>query len=429
MATTLIDWARRKASGRLASAAAWNAIALLLARGLPIIGMIFAARILGREEFGSLGILHNTVMMLQVFAVASLGTIATNYVARWRDSEPERAGSIITLCYMFSLVSGLIFAVGLILAADWVAEVVLDLPDMTFELRLCGLVLLFVTIAAVQTGVLMGFEAYRAIAFATLFSGVASVAGLAGGAYLAGVSGALVGLGGSFLLQSILFVWMIAGSKASRGVPTVWHVSNSEIRLLWTFGLPGFLTLVLWTFPTWGANVVLVRQPDGLAEMGLLAAALQWFSAMMFVPRVLTQVLLPIYASRMAERVEGKKDRLVLDTAHGIMICAVPIAVILVLASPWIAALYGPDFVPHASVFATMFIAAAVAAPQGALTNFLVARELMWSRFAINLLWAVILIVLALTLIEWGAFGIAIANLVAYLVRTVLTYALVRRVH
>jgi O-antigen/teichoic acid export membrane protein len=68
----------------LLSATFWNGIAAVLARGLPILGMLLAARILGREAFGQLGIVHSTAMMLQVFAVAGLGVTATTFIARWR---------------------------------------------------------------------------------------------------------------------------------------------------------------------------------------------------------------------------------------------------------------------------------------------------------------------------------------------------------
>ena len=77
----------------------WNGVAAALSRGLSVLGMILVARILGREALGQLGIAHSAAMMLQVFAVAGLGTTTTTFVARWRKSDPERAGRIIVLRY------------------------------------------------------------------------------------------------------------------------------------------------------------------------------------------------------------------------------------------------------------------------------------------------------------------------------------------
>jgi O-antigen/teichoic acid export membrane protein len=78
-------------------------------------------------------------------------------------------------------------------------------------------------------------------------------------------------------------------------------------------------------------------------------------------------------------------------------------------------------------VFAVLFVTAALAAPQGALGNYLAAAERMWTRLGINVIWATILIAGAAALIEQGAFGVALAALMAYGARTVLTYLYLRR--
>lgn len=410
----------------LASAAFWNSIAVMLARGLPIIGMLLAARILGRETFGQLGIVHNTAMMLQVFAVAGLGEMATAFIARWRRSEPERAGRIITLCYGFALFSGTLFLVGLLGSADLVAGVVLTADGLTEELRITGLLLFVITVAAVQTGMLMGFEAYRAMAAANLVGGTASAALLALGAQSGGVAGALYGLTFAMAAQSLLNHVLIRRAMRAHGIRPGLRLPREELPLLWTFNLPGFLTLALWTVPTWTAAVLLVRQPDGMAEMGLFAAANQWFAALMFLPRVLTQVLLPLYARRLADDLLTSASTLALTSAHLVALGILPIIGVMIALSPWIAALYGPEFAAHVAVFACLFAAAGVAAPQGALTNYLVARERMWTRFAINVAWAALLLGGTVILLEHGALGVSIATLIAYGVRTAMTYAYVR---
>ena len=111
----------------------------------------------------------------------------------------------------------------------------------------------------------------------------------------------------------------------------------------------------------------------------------------MFVPSILTQVLLPISrsASRATDgqrpparatqppcRAAGHGDP---DHTHG-------------AAEPVIAGLYGPEFRNGAVVFAVLFLTAAIGAPHGALGNYLVADERMWTRFHINLLWAAVLV-------------------------------------
>jgi O-antigen/teichoic acid export membrane protein len=172
---------------------------------------------------------------------------------------------------------------------------------------------------------------------------------------------------------------------------------------------------------------MLVRQPGGVAEMGLLAAASQWFSALMFVPGVLTAVLLPIYSERVGRDRRLDAGRLAMRSAHAVLLGMTLLVAPMMLLSPWIAGLYGAEFRSGAAAFTVLFLTAAIAAPYGALGNYLAAEERMWTRFHINLLWAAVLLAGAALLIEHGALGVALATLMAYAVRTALTYAYLRR--
>ena len=211
------------------------------------------------------------------------------------------------------------------------------------------------------------------------------------------------------------------------GLRMRWSLPRAELPLLWRFSLPSVLTMALWSLGSWIASALLVRQPDGLAEMGLLAAANQWFSALMFVPGVLTQVLLPTYSERLAGDRPAEAGNLALRSALIITLCIAPVVGLLMALSPWIATLYGPEFATGGAVFAVAFLAAATTAPYGALTNYLVARQRMWMRLGINLLWAAALVGGAAVLVQRGALGVAVAMLIAYVIRVTLTYVYARR--
>jgi len=186
-------------------------------------------------------------------------------------------------------------------------------------------------------------------------------------------------------------------------------------------------TAILWLPVTWIGTLMLVRQPGGFAEMGLFGAANQWFSLLLFVPGVVTQTILPILSSQIGDggRLEARKLAL---RSSGIMLLLVAlISAPLMLASPWITAAYGSEFVAGIAVFVTMLIAAIAASPQGILGNFLAAENRFWLRFRLNLLWAVCYLAAAWYLVAEGAVGLAIALVIAYAVRTLATLAHVLR--
>lgn len=415
---------RRK--GHLLPALLWTGLAVVFARGFTVLGMLVAARILGRESFGQLGIVYQTVMTLQVFAVAGLGTTATTFVARWLAAEPERVTRIIVLCYGFTAFAGGLFALGLSAAAEPIAAVVLAAPALADELRFGALLMLVVAIVAVQNGMLIGFKAFRDMAMANLISGTASLVLLPLGAHQLGVAGALYGLAAALVLQGVICHTLIKSVMHRNNLPLRLVLPREELSLLWRFSLPSVLTVALWTLATWTASALLVRQPNGMAEMGLLAAANQWFSALMFVPGVLTQVLLPTYSEHLVSDRPIEARRLALRSARLVLLGISPLVALLVVFSPTIAGLYGAEFANGGPVFAAVFLAAGVMSPYGALTNYLVAHQRMWTRFAISILWSATLLVGVFLLVKWGAFGVGLASLFAYTVRATVTYAFVR---
>jgi O-antigen/teichoic acid export membrane protein len=405
----------------------WNGVAAVLSRGLPVLGMIVAARILGRETFGALGIAHSTAMMLQVFAVAGLGTTATTFIARWRKADPERAGRVIVLCYGFSFIFGGLCLLGLAGGSQHFAEAVLATPQLGDELYIAGFLMFAATLSAVQSGMLIGFQAYRDMAIANSVGGTASALLVSVGAYVAGVPGALWGLACAQAIQASANAVLLRHAARRNCVVLQFSVPRGELPLLWRFSLPGLLTTAMWMVPAWTVSVMLVRQPGGLGEMGLLAAANQWFSALMFVPGVLTQILLPIYSEHLTGDRRAEARRLAARSTLIVLLGMALLVAPMVLVSPLIAGLYGAEFRSGAPVFAMLFLTAAIAAPWGALGNYLAAEQRMWTRFHIHVVWATVLVAGAVLLIERGALGVALAMLSAYAVRTALTYAYLRR--
>ena len=424
---TLRTWLERRLRSRLLSAMFWNGVAAALARGLPILGMLVTARILGVEPFGQLGIVYQTIMTCQVFAAAGLGTTATTFVARWRRDDPDKVSRLILLCLGVPLVLGGALSSGLWGGAEWLAGEVLRVPELAPELRIAGVLTVGVALVAVQHGILVGFQAFRDMALANLLAGVATGAGLALGATQGAVRGALSGFGIALVLQLAVNHGLIYRAMRRDGSRLRLRLPWAEFSLLWRFSLPGVLTMALWVTASWAASALLVRQPDGLAQMGLLTAANQWFLALMFIPGVMTQVLLPAYADRLSGDSPSEAGRLALRSAGILLLGTGPVVALLAVLSPAIAALYGSGFADGGPVFAVACAAAGVMAPYGALSNYVVARERMWARLAISLAWSATLLGGAFVLAGWGAIGIGLAMLVAYVVRAGVTYLYARR--
>jgi O-antigen/teichoic acid export membrane protein len=152
----------------------------------------------------------------------------------------------------------------------------------------------------------------------------------------------------------------------------------------------------------------------GLYEIGLLNIGYQWFLLLTFLPNVLGQVLNPVINERLGEKDITTSLQLL---KHGVWMSAtlasIPAGIVIVM-SPWLAKLYGPDFENGWAAIAVMSGAAVFAAMASPLGVYLAAVGHVWIALAMNLAWAIVLLSLELLLLKWGAVGAATAFLLAY---------------
>ncbi len=410
---------------KLTQGAAWNGLAQIMYRGLVILAMLIAARLLGLERFGQLSLLYSTTMTFNV--VASLGLImtGTKLVAEHYRKDKVKTGRIMALCHYMAIVSGGLVGLGMLVTAPWIASEILNDAALAPGVRLTALLLLFQVLADSMLGINLGFLAFRSIFVTNVVTGLVAFTLLIAGAHYQGVTGALIGLA---IAEAVRFglLWRSGRrSAAEHDVPLSWRFPKEEMPIIWHVSLPSMATAILWLPVTWIGTLMLVRQPGGFSEMGLFGAANQWFSLLLFVPGVVTQTILPILSGQVGDGGRLEARGLALKSAGLMLIMVALIAAPLMLASPWITAAYGPEFESGVSVFVLMLAAAVAAAPQGILGNFLAAENRFWLRFRLNLLWAICYLAAAWFFVTKGAIGLAIALMIAYALRTLATLAYV----
>jgi len=151
--------------------------------------------------------------------------------------------------------------------------------------------------------------------------------------------------------------------------------------------------------------------------MGLFSAAVQWKLAILLVPGTLSTVALPILSS-----LSGNSDRAEYRRAlkYNLLLnggIALALAIPIALLSPLIMRAYGKDFQSGGSVLVALALAAVLASVNSVVGQALASKGRMWLAAFCNLLWAVALLVTAYWAmsIAWGAVGLALAEVAAYL--------------
>jgi O-antigen/teichoic acid export membrane protein len=414
---------------RLVASAGWSIAGAVAARALPLAGMVVASRILGPDAFGQLGILQSTVALFAMLSGLGLGLTATRFIAATRTTDPRAAGEYAALAIWTTAAAGLVMALTTALAAPWLAAGALGAPELTPSLRIAAGVVAFVTLNGALLGILSGLEAFRGIAIAGAVQGAAAAALIVGGTALAGVEGGAVALVGAEACGVLAYAIMVRHATRRAGIPLRRGSLADAWPVLVRFSLPALLCSASILPAIWLGNVLLVRRTDGLAEMGIFAAANRWSLAVLFIPTAVGRIVLPMLANLHGVGDEAGYRRIFrANLMLSLGLTAVPALLLAALAAP-VMALSGGEFRAGWPVLAILALATVPIALNDVLGQVVVSAGTIWWRLGFDLLLATILVVAAVTFVPvWGAVGLGLAYLLAYGVTSVGLTVLIARV-
>jgi O-antigen/teichoic acid export membrane protein len=370
----------------------------------------------GKESFGELGIIQSTVMMMGVFAGFGTSMMTTKYVAEYRHSDTGKVGRIIGLSIGVSWLFGMLVSLLLFAGAPLIAAQTISAPHLSALLKVSALYLLISSVNGTQLGALAGFEAFATISKINMILGAANLLIIGIGVYCFGLMGAIWGNVFVSLFNYLLCEYALKRLMHANNIRADYRRCLEELKILWKYCLPAMLANSLVAPVTWVCNVMLVNQPNGLAEMGVYNAATQWRQMMLFLPGLIAQVALPIMAST-AQSSTQQQIRLNFRIN---LIVTVPLLLILSLASPVILKIYGNSFADSWLVFVLVMCAAFLQVLQSPIVTYWAATGRMWANFMANLFWGFSLIVLSRLFIHKGALGISLALVSSFAIYGVL---------
>lgn len=322
--------------------------------------ILLAARLLGVEGFGRLGAVQSALTAVFAASVLGIGITATRYVARCAATDSERAGRILGLCALVSLVSGLVFSCFLALLAGRIATNLLRVPDLAWAIRATAPYCVLMTLNTHQTGALLGFEAYRRLMRVQIWQATSSFALTILLITTFGFKGAVI----SLPLSAAAACWFahreLSRECRCRSVRTHIHGIWSERAVLAGFTLPASLSALAGNAAIWSAQAMLVRTAGGVEQMGLWTTAVALRQVVLFAPAVLNRAAGPILASLHDEGSTGSYPRaLWMHTLVATGAAGAAGSLILLLQTPLLRA-FGSGYV-RATAIVPLAIVSAVA--------------------------------------------------------------------
>lgn len=410
-------------ASRLARNSFWSLAGSMSSRVLALAAAILAARILGKPIYGEVGIIQNTISMFGTLAGFGLGTTAMKYVAEYRTKDPAKAGRIIALSSVVSWGMSSLLALVLYVLSPWLSTSTLAAPQLTVPLQLSALLLFLNGVNGAQNGVLSGFEAFKRIAKISLLAGLLNFPLAVAGAWYFGLNGLILGMVLAQAAGCLMNLLAVRREAAWHHVPICYAAWQTESAVIWRFAVPSVLGGLMIGPVTWACSAMLAREPQGYAHLGAYNAACQWINALMWIPWLMSGVMLPMLVERYGAQDREGTIKLLRVAIKINAVTVLPLVLVGSLISPFVMAMYGDDFRRDWPTLIVSLATAGALAVQQPITLIISASGRMWSGFLLNLGWGGVFLVTTWMLLGWGALGLASAQLIASVAQGLCAFA------
>ena len=316
---------------------------------------ILAARLLGVESFGVLGIITVFVSVINRLTSFRMAELVVNYVGEFSEKgEKDRAAAAFKTAALFESGSSRLAFVLILLLAPLAATYLAQDPNTIGLFVLYGLIVPAHIVAESSTGLLQYLDQFKLLAGIQIAQSVITLL-LVVGAVLAG--GGLLAVVVAYLVGKVAWSLAITGAAlvhAHRAWGTGWwraslsliHIRRKEMM---RFGVSTNLT----------GTLTLLSRDSEILWLGALAtpAAAGYYKVSLAIMNFLLIPVQPLISTTYRElaREVGAKAwqnvRYLLRSGSIISAAySLPASLVLVLFGPWVVSLWGAEFLPESYI-------------------------------------------------------------------------------
>lgn len=311
---------------------------------LLLLAGIIVARFLGKDLYGEYGFVKTSLFYIASFATFGIGYSSTKYIAQYIQTNQKvlyiLTKRLLVVSFVFSVVTCLI----LFLFAGKLAEFAGD-ERLIVPFRYLGVIVVLRAMSVTEAGIISGYKEYKKLAFNNIVSGLVMLLLCIPLTYYWGLKGSLFTLLLSQLTIALMNLHCVLRINSNNVKELVNIKAISYISIL-KFSFPIALHEMSYTFFNLLGTMMFSRF-SSLGEFGLFTAVFQWNTVILFVPGLLSNVIL----SYLSGDAHNKNHHQMLSKMLVVnFICSfIPFLVVLAL-SDFIVSLYGPSFIGMKSV-------------------------------------------------------------------------------
>lgn len=307
--------------------------ALLLLAGIII------ARFLGKDLYGEYGFVKTSLFYIASFATFGIGYTSTKFIAQFIQMNQQVLYLLTKRLLIISLAFSLITCLLLFVFAGKFAEFAGD-ERLIVPFRYLGVIVVLRAMSVTEAGIISGYKEYKKLAFNNIVSGLVMLVMCIPLTYYWGLKGSLSTLLLSQLTIALMNLHCVIRINANNEKVIV-NIKAINYNSILKFSFPVALHEMSYTFFNLLGTMMFSRF-SSLGEFGLFTAVFQWNTVILFVPGLLSNVIL----SYLSGDAHNKNHHQMISKMLGVnFICSfIPFIVVFVF-SGLIVSLYGPSFV------------------------------------------------------------------------------------
>lgn len=373
--------------------AGWLFISSLVERASALIQTIVIARAIGIEDYGRYALLFSTIGLLSPLVSLQLPYAIIYFVSRFQAKDPARAGAVVLLGRRLTMATTL----GLLLVSLPFAGPLsrwLFLGDQFKVAVVLGAVILLASVqAGLSDALLQAGERFRVLAIARLVTALFAIAVLVPVAILtSGLTPVLLVVAGAALVRLAAVAIPARRISADLIARTHFREALRQGSVILHFSLPSGLLALALGVAGWAGNYYISRSPAGLRDLAIINTGLQWRSPILVIMASLASALLPMLGRYVGDDNRAQTHRLQRYNMIVTLGIALGFCAVVILASPWILALYGADFRGQEFVFALFLIALVPTVYCNVHQQYLVATGRMWTQTALFIPYSAVIV-------------------------------------
>lgn len=422
----LLSWFKRLCSRHLPHSSlrralvmgvSWSVAGAIVLRGLSLFASIIVARLLGKHVYGQWGVILGVASVFGSLGGLGMATAAAKYIAELKKSDFLRAGRVLSLILLVGLAGVSVTSIACLGLAKLMAYRLYNAPELSVPLMVASLMLFCIMGTLILQGVMAGFEDFRGIARISIIQGVVLFAALVLLTQWLGLVGAVVGMAISQGTAMCLYLVTIFKRCREYGIRIGKTGMRKELRIIWHYAAPGFLTSSVLHPANMLSQAIVANTQGGFGGLGGYSAAVRWREIVLFIPRAAKRITLPMLSKLHGDNDYKRFRRALwanLAVNGGI---ALAVALPLMVVSPWILGLYGPDFTRDWDIMVILLSVGVFQAVLEVLSQVMACMEKMWWNFGFHVVYGIIILGGSYLLVpQYGVRGFVWAYAVATIV-------------